>query len=96
MRIAALFSLTAALMAGCSTFPEVNASVASTQADAPYPELVPIGTLKARMTDTNLTPEMAPNLESRADRLRRRAAALQRRNVVDDETRARMKEGVTQ
>ena len=96
MRILALLGLLALPLAGCTTFPQVNASVDPARRNAPYPDLVPISTLTARMTDTNITPDMQPDLHRRAERLKRRAAALKRRSVVDDETRARMASGIAQ
>lgn len=94
MRIIALLGLLALPLAGCTTFPQVNASVDPARRSAPYPDLVPIGTLTARMTDTNISPDMQPGLQRRAERLKSRAAALKRRSVVDDETRARMDKGI--
>lgn len=78
--------LVLALVACGPDVPELDARVAA--ADTDYPELVPIGTL-LEMADslqpdgTNAEDDAAsgPSLESRADALRRRAAALQRRDL---------------
>lgn len=79
----------------CSQFPELDASVSEETRDAPYPELVPLEGLQARISDTSITPEMRGGIEGRVARLRARAARL-KRTVIDTDTRARMRAGVRQ
>lgn len=81
-------------LAGCTQFPEVNASVSDEMATRPYPKLVPIDTLRARIDGATLTPATTDAVEGRAEALRSRAARLKRRQAVDAQTRARMERGV--
>ncbi|WP_370211532.1 hypothetical protein [Roseovarius sp.] len=81
-------------VSGCTQFPEVHASVSDEMANKPYPDLVPIHTLRARIDSPTLTPQNADAVAARADALRSRAAALKRREAVDAQTRARMERGV--
>lgn len=77
-------------LSACSEFPELDETVDS---DAAYPELVPVESLTARAPDPRLKPETSPELSSRMDRLRARAAGL-KRDVIDEETQARMDAGI--
>ncbi|QYX58143.1 hypothetical protein K1T73_07205 [Roseovarius sp. SCSIO 43702] len=81
-------------LAACTQFPEVDASISDTARAADYPALVPLDTLKARMDAPSLDPASARDLDTRAARLKARAAALQRRSVIDPATRERMRRGV--
>lgn len=77
-------------LSACGDFPELDGVFDD---DAPYPSLVPIETLKNRAPDPTVTPETSPQLTSRVDRLRARANGL-KRDIIDDETQARMDAGV--
>ncbi|SFE65688.1 hypothetical protein SAMN04515678_11340 [Roseivivax sediminis] len=81
-----------ALLAGCATFPEVEAVESADVDTADYPRLVNIDTLIAR-TAPRATPDLRAGVEARAAGLRARADAL-RGPIIDDATRARMDAGV--
>lgn len=85
----------AAALSGCTQFPELDASVSDAARTAPYPDLVPLGGLQARLTTTNIAPDTVSTIEARIARLEARADSL-RGNVIDDATRARMQAGVRQ
>jgi hypothetical protein len=77
-RVAAIVILSATLLAACGPdVPALDQRVAGA-ADAPFPEIVPLGPLLAGV-DAAPPREAAPegrSLEARAETLRRRAAAL--------------------
>lgn len=81
-------------VAACADFPEVDAALASGTASRDYPALLPFEELlaapEARVTETD---EAA--LLARAAGLRNRADGL-RGPVIDQATRDRMADGVTQ
>ncbi len=77
-------------LSACSEFPELEDTVDS---NAAYPGLVPIESLTSQAPDPQIKPETAPDLETRVDRLKARAARLKRK-VIDEETHARMDAGV--
>lgn len=85
----------AAALPGCAQFPELDASVTDAARSAPYPDLVPLGGLRARLATTRIAPDTVPTIEARIARLEARADRL-RGSVIDDATRARMKAGVRQ
>jgi len=93
MRLRSFIVATLIAVAGCSQFPELEASVTDETRDAPYPKLVPLETLQARIGDERITPEMGQTVQVRATRLKSRAARL-RRTIIDDSTRSRMRNGV--
>ena len=66
------------LAAGCSQFPELDATVRPGIMAAPYPDLVPVETLTAQRGPGRIDADAADTLEARADRLRARAARLGR------------------
>ncbi|SLN74372.1 hypothetical protein ROJ8625_04048 [Roseivivax jejudonensis] len=82
----------ALLLAGCATFPEIDAAESADVATAPYPDLVPIGTLLAQQPP-RATPALEAEVTARADALRARADAL-RGPVIDAPTRDRLSRGV--
>ena len=94
MRFAfALFALLSALTA-CTEFPELDATVSPEQANAPYPDLVPLAPLLAQANTSNGTAELAnTNLDQRLSNLRARASRL-RGPVISAAVRARMLRGV--
>jgi len=89
----ALFAVILTVLAGCSQFPEVDDTVSDETQDVAYPDLVPLDSLKARLSDPRITPDMAPTLEARIARLKWRAARL-RGTIIDADTRRRMRDGV--
>lgn len=96
MRFSTLLSLiSAATIAACSQFPELDNDAALGAREAPYPDLVPVETLRAQVPETAITPDNQTAVEARIARLRARAARLQG-TVVDSGTRARMSQGVRQ
>ena len=82
----------ALLCAGCTQFPELDATIPPSVEIAPFPALVPIEPLLAAnarvVSDPAATTE---TLEQRVAALRVRARALQNRPVLDANTRARLR-----
>lgn len=98
MRTVLVFTTALALagaVSGCAQFPELDASVSDTVRAQPFPDLVPLDGLQARLDSTQITPETGPAVEARIAQLKARAARL-RGAVVDAPTRARIKAGVSQ
>lgn len=98
MRPSLAFALSVALGAGavlpgCTQFPQLDATISDTTRRAPYPDLVPLEGLRARIDGTRIAPDTAESVTTRADRLRARAARL-RGPVIDAPTRVRMRKGV--
>jgi hypothetical protein len=81
------------LLAACAD-PYPRTDLSTMDKAAPYPELVPAETIRARVPEVRTTPEAQADLDARAERLRARAAAL-RRPAIDGETRTRMQAGVS-
>ncbi|SMX33249.1 hypothetical protein [Octadecabacter ascidiaceicola] len=94
MRFAfALLAMLAALPS-CSGFPELDGTVTPEQANAPFPELVPLAPLLAQAnTSTGGTEAAITDLEPRLANLRARAARL-RGPVIPAAIRTRMLRGV--
>ena len=90
-----ILALTLAALAGCTTFPELDAVQTPGLANAPYPRLLPLGTLLAEGSAPRATPEAMGDVAARAARLRARADRL-RSPVIDSATRARMARGVVE
>ncbi len=84
-----------AALSGCTPFPQLNKDASEAALAQPYPDLVPLDSLQARLNTTGIAPETAPAIEARIARLKARAAGL-RGTVIDSQTRARMKAGVRQ
>ncbi len=80
------------LLCACAQFPELDRTQTPGVADAPYPRLVPIGTL-LEAEPARATPEMRAGVLGRVGALRARAARLNG-PVVDAATQARMRRGV--
>lgn len=85
----------AGIVSGCAQFPELEARVSDTVRAQPFPDLVPLDGLQARLDSTQITPETGPAVEARVAQLKARAARL-RGAVIDAPTRARIKAGVPQ
>ena len=94
MRFAfALFTLLAALPA-CTEFPQLDATVSPQQANAPFPEFVPLAPILAQANASSGAAELAnTDIEPRLANLRARAARL-RGPVIPAAIRARMLRGV--
>lgn len=80
-------------VAGCAQFPELDSALTDRARQAPYPELLPVETLKARVDAPRISETAAEDMAARVAGLKARAAAL-RRTVIDGATRARMQDGV--
>ncbi len=81
------------LLPGCTQFPELDATLTDEARRAPYPDLVPLSGLEARINGTYTDPGTAPAIEARVTALKTRAAGLSG-TVIDSGTRARMQAGV--
>lgn len=88
MRAAALVLCLA--LTACTQFPELDGAVTPDLKNADFPALVPLDPLRAQATAVVGDPvETTNRLENRVAALRARAAALQRRPIVDASTRSR-------
>ncbi|ETX28813.1 hypothetical protein [Roseivivax isoporae] len=92
MRAAIQSLIAAAALAGCTQFPEVDATASPDIASADYPDLLPLEDLLAADAP-QATPAMRDDLEARARALEARAGRLSG-PVVDAPTRTRMDAGV--
>lgn len=70
------------ILTACSQFPEVRAAEERLTSDQSAPNLVPVEDLLALDTAPRATEGSIGAVESRADRLRNRAAALRRTEVT--------------
>lgn len=94
LRSLAALALGLALVA-CTEFPELDAALSVEARAAPYPMLLPVEELKARVDAPRIAPKTASGIEARVAALRARAARL-RGTVLDSPTRARMQAGINQ
>jgi len=88
------FFFLAAALSACTQFPELDVTVPASAKNAPFPELKPLEPLLApgsRLASDNAQTEAT--LAARVAALRTRAAGL-RGNVIDPQTRTRMRAGV--
>lgn len=92
-RFALLISLLAWASA-CAQIPDLDGALSDAARDAPYPDLLPVEELNARVSAPRITPETASGIEARVASLKARAAQL-RGSVIDSPTRERMSIGVT-
>ncbi|MGC9418211.1 MAG: hypothetical protein ACP5EN_04485 [Rhodovulum sp.] len=69
----------AAGLAGCATFPEVDAAEQARTLPTEAPRIVPIDPILARATAPGADPDDASRLAARAALLRQKAAALRTR-----------------
>lgn len=84
------------ILSACIDVPELDRAVPDWVEAAPYPPLVSLDGLQSGQPLPQDEATAAQDaLQARADRLKRRAAALNT-PVVDDETRSRMADGVSQ
>ena len=84
----------AALLCGCTAFPELDGTVPPALERADFPALVPVEPLIAGAQEVRIAPETAPSVLARVAALRARAARL-RGPIVDSGARARMRAGVS-
>lgn len=90
MRPSLILFLVAALSA-CSQFPELDATVSDDARDAPFPDLVPIESLTARIGQDRITPDMPGTVEARAEGLRSQAGRRTATAAPDPARVARLK-----
>ncbi|MDO5759209.1 MAG: hypothetical protein Q4P24_17460 [Rhodobacterales bacterium] len=83
----------ACLAAGCAQFPQLDATVTDAARAAPYPDLVPLASLRSRMDFPGVDADALPAIEERVADLKSRAEDLQG-DVIDSATRQRMRAGV--
>ncbi|MEL7260117.1 MAG: hypothetical protein AAGK69_01990 [Pseudomonadota bacterium] len=82
----------ALLIAGCTQFPELDATIPAAVEAAPFPALVPLEPLLAANAAVVEDPQATTQtLEGRVSALRARASRLQDRPVIDAGTRARLR-----
>ncbi len=82
-------------LSGCTNIPELDETVPKQLEKADYPQLVPIETLLIPLpAPEEQEEELRTDLTNRRDSLQSRASQLNT-TVVDAETQARMKAGVT-
>ena len=80
------------ILGACAQFPELDGTVTPDLQDADFPALVPLEPLLATSDRAAADPaETTQKLESRVAALRARAAALQRREIVDENAEQRLK-----
>ena len=84
-----------ALCTACAQFPELDSALTDGAETAPYPDLLPVEELNARVGEPRIAPETASGIEARVAALRARAARLHG-TVIDSSTRARMTAGVAE
>jgi len=94
-RFTLALTLGAAMLAGCTPFPDVGGSASEAALAQPYPDLVPLDGLDTRLETSRIAPETLPGIEARVSDLEARADRL-RGAVVDPDTRRRMERGVVQ
>lgn len=83
----------AAVLAACTDMPELNGTVPPALESADFPRLIALEPVLAGAQDVQITQETGAAITARVARLRARAARL-RHSVVDQGTRARMRDGV--
>lgn len=85
--------IAAAALSACSQFPELDDSLGAEARSARYPDLVPVETLRAGLSEPRITDQTTASLEARVTNLRARAARL-RGTVLDSASRARLSQPV--
>ena len=90
MRAVLRISAFAAVLAGCTTFPQLDAVVSDEARRADYPRLVPAAGLLAKRSEGRLTETSGEALLARAARLQARARILRNVATIDEETRLRI------
>ena len=78
-------------LAGCAQdLPDLRGSISAEAQGASYPELVPLDALLARAQSGSSIAVQTEQLAARVARLKRRAAAIRGRSIVDGATRLRL------
>ena len=78
-------------VSGCAQdLPELRGSISPEAQNAPYPQLVPLDALVARSKAGTTVAAETAGLEGRLARLKRKAAALKGRSVLDGATRLKL------
>ncbi len=78
MRIHNGFSLTVlVMMLACTKFPELDNQISQSASQQPYPNLVPIESIRIAIPEPRVTTETGDSIQSRADPLQRRVEAGQ-------------------
>lgn len=90
-----ILALTLASLAGCTSFPELEAAQTPGIQSAAYPRLLPLDSLLAEGGDPRATPDAMDDIAARVAQLRARADRL-RGPVIDSPTRSRMARGVVE
>lgn len=91
----ALFAATG--IAGCIEVPALDDAGDPQAENADYPDLIPLGPVVARSTDpVEASAELKADLTGRTAQLQRRADALRQNDVLDEESRQRLLQGLGQ
>ncbi|QFT92164.1 hypothetical protein FIU86_04880 [Roseovarius sp. THAF9] len=94
-RFIGLTALTLTLaLSGCTQFPELDNGTSLETRRAPYPDLLPVEDLRARVAAPRASEQTTRMLEARVAALRARAARL-RGSVIDGTSRARLDRKIT-
>lgn len=92
-----LIPILAAALAACSQFPELDASVSDQTRRAPYPDLVPLDTLTARIGEYRITSDMSDATLARAANLKSQTGRRGTSSAVADPARvARLRARATE
>lgn len=78
----------AALLAGCTSFPQLEEATSDQARAKGFPRLVPLEQLLDGAQGGRLTPDVAQSVLGRVADLRARAEALRQREVIEPEVRA--------
>ena len=93
MTRAALF-LFAAVLAGCTAFPELDGTASPEAQRAPFPRIVPVDQALAPAAETAVTGATVSTLAGRAAALRRRAGRLSRQPALAPGDRRRLLQAI--
>lgn len=78
-------------VAGCAQdLPDLRGSISAEAQNAPFPQLVPLDALVARSKAGTTVAAETAGLDARLALLKRKAAALKGRSVIDGATRLRL------
>lgn len=78
-------------LAGCTQFPDLDGTVAPDLEQADFPDFLPTDQLRAGAATSATDPgKTTAALDARIAALRSRAAALQRRRIVDEADQTRL------
>jgi len=94
MRILLTMSLVCATCACSPELPSADETIGQDARNAPFPKLAPLGQLLADADSGSKVEFEARSISDRVANLKARAAALQRRSVIDEQTRQRLRRAV--